>query len=229
MNELVFLIKLLAGLTLTLIAFRLGKEWLFALVAVYVVLANIFVTKQIILLGMAATGGNAVYGCVFFATDLLSEHHSKKDAKKAVMIGFFASLILLIMSQLIIVFAPSSEDFVQDGMKTIFTFIPRIIAASMAAYLISQFHDIWAFHFWKKRTKGKYLWLRNNLSTYVSQLIDSIVFVTLAFAGVFSWSVIWQIIITTYLLKIIVAIIDTPFIYLSYVIIPGTRRPTETA
>ena len=223
-NEVIFILKLLTGLSITLVAFRLGKEWLFAIVAVYVVLANIFVTKQIVLLGMAATGGNAVYGCVFFATDLLSEHYSPREARKAVMIGFFASVAYVIMSQLIIAFKPSSEDLVHTGMLSIFTLAPRIVAASMAAYLVSQFHDIWAFHFWKKCTKGRFLWLRNNLSTWVSQSIDSTIFVLLAFIGVFSGSVLWQIIVTTYILKIIVALIDTPFIYLSHVIISRKRR-----
>ena len=219
-NELLFLIKLFAGLALTLFAFRMGKNWLFAVVGVYIVLANIFVTKQIILFGLAATGGNVVYGCTFLVTDLLSEHYSRRDARKAVLIGFFASALFLTMSQLIIAFTPSEIDTVQDGMKTIFALTPRIVAASMAAYLISQFHDIWAFHFWRMKTSGRYLWLRNNFSTWVSQLIDSTIFVVAAFAGVFPGKVLIQIIITTYLLKVIVALIDTPFIYLSYLIKP---------
>ena len=215
-NELVFIIKLLAGLAFTLFAFRMGKVWLFAMVGVYMVLANIFVTKQILLLGVAATGGNVVYGCTFLATDLLSEHYSRRDAKKAVIIGFFASVVFLAMSQLILAFQPSEIDTVHGGMSSIFYLAPRIVAASMAAYLISQFHDIWAFHFWRRLTKGRFLWMRNNFSTWVSQLIDSCIFVSVAFYGVFPRETLIQIIISTYLLKIIVALIDTPFIYLSY-------------
>jgi len=223
-NELLFFIKLLVGLILVLFAFRMGKTWLLAMVPVYVVLANIFVTKQIILFGLAATGGNVVYGCTFLITDLLSEHYSKKDARRAVFLGFFASIVFLIMSQLIIAFAPSAEDFVDGSMKTLFGLVPRIVAASMAAYLISQLHDIWAFHFWRNKTKGKHLWLRNNFSTWISQLIDSCVFVLGAFWGVFPGDVLIQIIITTYLLKIIVAATDTPFIYLSYLLKPKEKE-----
>lgn len=217
-NELVFIIKLLAGLAFTLFAFRMGKVWLFAMVGVYMVLANIFVTKQILLLGVAATGGNVVYGCTFLATDLLSEHYSRRDAKKAVIIGFFASVVFLAMSQLILAFQPSEIDTVHGGMSSIFCLAPRIVAASMAAYLISQFHDIWAFHFWRQRTKGRFLWMRNNFSTWVSQLIDSSIFVMVAFYGMpkMSMKILIQIALSTYLLKIIVALIDTPFIYLSY-------------
>lgn len=223
-NEILFLIKLLIGLSFVLFAFRMGKYWLFAILGVYLVLANIFVTKQITLFGLAATGGNVLYGCTFLITDLLSEHYSKKDARRAVLIGFFSALVLLVMSQLIIAFQPSGEDFANDSMKKLFGLTPRIVAASMAAYLVSQFHDVWAFHFWKNKTGGKYLWLRNNLSTGISQLMDSIIFSVIAFLGVFSSGILLQIIFSTYILKIIVALIDTPFIYLSYLLIPNERK-----
>jgi uncharacterized integral membrane protein (TIGR00697 family) len=86
--------------------------------------------------------------------------------------------------------------------------------ASLAAYMIAQRHDVWAFHFWKKRfPETKQLWIRNNLSTFVSQLIDSAVFVLIAFLGVFETSLLVEIFLTTYLFKFIVAAADTPFVY----------------
>jgi hypothetical protein len=96
----------------------------------------------------------------------------------------------------------------------IFSLMPRIAIASLIAYLISQYHDIWAFHFWKEKTGGRHLWLRNNLSTLISQLLDSLIFTLMAFAGTLPFTELIQIIITTYLLKLVVALIDTPFIYL---------------
>ena len=87
-NELVFLFQIIIGLFFTLATFRMGKSWLLAYIGVCIVLANIFVTKQINLFGLAATGGNVVYGSVFLATDLLNEHYGKEEAKKAVYIGF---------------------------------------------------------------------------------------------------------------------------------------------
>lgn len=219
-NEVLFLIKLLAGIGFVLAAFRMGKYWLYAVVASYMILANILVTKQFILLGLAATGGNVVYGCTFLVTDLLSEHYGKREARKAVLIGFFAALIYLVMSQLILSFTPSEVDFVQGGMVSIFSLAPRIVLASLAAYIVSQFHDIWAFHLWKRLTAGRHLWMRNNFSTWISQLLDTMVFVTGAFLGVFPFDTLVQIVITTYCLKIVVALIDTPFIYLSYKIKP---------
>jgi len=133
-----------------------------------------------------------------------------------VLIGFFAALIYLVMSQFILVFRPAEYDSVQGGMQSIFGFAPRIVLASLTAYIISQLHDVWAYHFIKEKTQGRMLWLRNNGSTWISQLIDSVTFSLVAFLGTFEGSVILQIIVTTYVLKVFVAILDTPFIYLSY-------------
>jgi len=194
----------------------MGKYWLYGFIAFNIILANIFVTKQFVIFGITATGGNITYGSIFLATDLLCEHYSRKDGRRAVFLGFFAAIFYLITSQFIILLKPNEFDVVHDGMKDIFSFAPRIVLASLIAYLISQMHDIWFFHFLKEKTKGKMLWFRNNVSTWVSQLIDSIIFSMIAFLGIFPINIVLQIIISTYLLKVLVAAIDTPFIYLSY-------------
>jgi len=217
-NEILFLLMALVGLMFTLFCFRMGRIWLYAYVGVAIVLSNIFVTKQILLFGLSATGGNVMYGTVFLATDLMSEHYGKFYARRAVFIGFFAALIYLVMSQFITAFQPAEYDTVQSGMEQIFSFGPRVVFASLLAYLLSQLHDVWFFHFLKVKTKGKLLWLRNNLSTWISQLIDSAAFTFAAFLGTFDIEVVLQILLTTYLLKILIAAIDTPFIYLSYVV-----------
>ena len=120
-----------------------------------------------------------------------------------------------IYMQLALLFVPASDDFAQPHLQVIFGFFPRIVLASLAAYLVSQMHDVWAFHFWRERTKGRHLWLRNNASTFVSQLLDSIIFCSIAFAGVFPWNIWWEVLLTTIILKIFVALMDTPFIYLA--------------
>ena len=223
-NEIIFLIQTVIGLFFTLIAFKLGKIWIYAFIASCVILANIFVNKQITLLGLNATGGNVVYGAIFLATDLLSEHYGKREARKGVFIGFFVSLFYLSMTQMILLFKKNSDDWgASEAMEIIFSTSPSIVFASLIAYLISQLNDIWIFHYIKNKTNGKFLWVRNNISTYSSQLIDSIIFSFLAFyifPFVFSTeslplNAIIQIVITTYLMKLIVAAIDTPFIYLS--------------
>ncbi len=225
-NELLFIIQTIIGLAFTLVAFSMGRNWLYGYIAVCIVLANIFVTKQITLFGIPATGGNVLYGSIFLATDLLAEHFGKREARQAILLGFGAALFYLIMSQFILKFSPSPDDWgAAEGMATIFDFAPAIVLASLMAYLISQFHDIWAFHWIREKTGGRYLWLRNNGSTWVSQLIDSVVFSILAFlvlpilfpsAEALPFDIVVGIIISTYFLKILVAAIDTPFIYLSH-------------
>jgi uncharacterized integral membrane protein (TIGR00697 family) len=106
-------------------------------------------------------------------------------------------------------------------LREVFSVMPRVVIASLVAYLVSQHHDIWAFAFWKQKTSGRYLWLRNNASTFVSQLADSVVFTLIAFLGVFETGILIQIIATTYVLKLIVAVIDTPFLYLSRIVAVG--------
>jgi len=216
-NETIFILQTLVSLALTLFAFRMGRKWLIALVAVNVVLMNIFVLKQMNLFGMAATGGNVLYASVFLATDLLAEHYGKKQAFKAVQVGFFASIVFLIMTQFVLKFSPSEWDFAQGSFETLFTLSPRIVAASMFTYLISQNLDIFLFHKIKEKTGGRLLWLRNNGSTFVSQFVDSTIFTLLAFYGVPGFEAIWSIILFTWIIKIIVAAIDTPFMYLSKV------------
>lgn len=215
-NLILWIIFMLVDLSLVILAFKLfGKVGLYITIAMSIILANIQVIKIIDIFGITITLGNVLYGSIFLATDLLSEFYGKKDARKGVWIGFFVMIVATIYMQFAIMFKPSVDDFIQPHMVAMFSFFPRIVFASMVAYLMSQMHDVWAFNFWKKKTKGKYLWIRNNASTVVSQLIDSAIFCTIAFLGVFSRSIFFQILITTYIFKVIVAAVDTPFIYLA--------------
>jgi uncharacterized integral membrane protein (TIGR00697 family) len=168
-------------------AFRVfGRIGVYGIIGIYIILANIFVIKQITLFGFAATGGNSLYGALFLATDLISEYWGKKEAHKAVWFGWCAAFTYLVATQVFLLFVPSSNDFADDPMRRLFALTPRIVAASLIAYLISQTHDVFAYHMWMRRTHGRHLWLRNNASTWVSQLIDSAVFSSIAFLGVSS-------------------------------------------
>lgn len=215
-NELLWIILLLVNFIAILIAYRIwGKTGLYIWIPVAVITANIQVTKTIELFGVTATLGNIVYASSFLITDILSENYGKKEAGRAVAMGFYSLILFTLLMNLALWFLPSAEDFAHPSMETIFGFLPRIMVASLLAYGLSQTHDVWAFHFWKKKwPETRHLWVRNNLSTAVSQLIDSIVFTLAAFIGVFSRGVLIEIVITTYLLKLIVAVLDTPFVYL---------------
>ena len=218
-NEILWLAMLLANFFLIILAYKLFGKWgLIMWIPISVIVANIQVIQTVELFGLAATLGNIVYASSFLVTDILSENYGKKEAQKAVWIGFFSLISMTLLMNLALAFQPLAGDefatIAHDATSTIFGLMPRIAIASLAAYLLSQRHDVWAYHFWKKRfSKENQIWLRNNLSTMVSQLIDSSVFVLIAFYGVFETPVLIEIFITTYILKFVVAAADTPFIY----------------
>ena len=101
------------------------------------------------------------------------------------IIGFFVLIMTAVVMQVTLQFVPDESDIMSPALEQVFGFFPRIVVASLAAYLVSQFHDVWAFQFWKKKTKGKHLWIRNNASTMVSQLLDNAIFTYIAFVGAF--------------------------------------------
>jgi queuosine precursor transporter len=218
-NEILWLAMLPVNFLLIILAYKLFGKWgLIMWIPVSVIVANIQVIQTVKLFGLAATLGNIVYSTSFLITDILSENYGKEDAKKAVWIGFFSLISMTLLMNLALLFKPLEGDefsiVTHEATRTIFELMPRIAIASLLAYLLSQRHDVWAFHLWKKYfQKDSQLWIRNNLSTMVSQLIDSVVFVLIAFYGVFESSVLFEIFITTYFLKWIVAAADTPFVY----------------
>ncbi len=215
-NNLLWLVFALVTLSLSVVVVRLfGRTGLYMLVVAAVIVANIQVTKTVVLFGLTATLGNVLYGTVFLSTDVLSELYGRKEARRCVWLGFVAMSLSVVWMQFAIWFVPGSHDFAHDSLATIFGIMPRIAAGSLVAYLVSQHHDIAAFHFWRKKTGGRYLWLRNCASTMVSQAIDSVLFCFIALWGIFEPTTWLQILATTYLLKWLMAFLDTPFMYLA--------------
>ncbi len=213
-NELLWFGLLISGFLIVIIAYRLfGKTGLYIWTATAVILANIQVMKTIEIFGLVTALGNVIYSSLFLVTDILNENHSKKDAQNAVWIGFFVLIATTVVMQITLQFVPDESDFLSSHLAAIFEFLPRITVASLIAYLISQHHDVWIFSKLKEKQKSQNLWVRNNLSTLSSQLIDNTIFTLIAFVGVFSWGIILQIFLTSLLLKVIVAGFDTPFIY----------------
>jgi uncharacterized integral membrane protein (TIGR00697 family) len=200
-----------------LLVYRLfGKLGLYIWVPIAAIVANIQVIKYVELFGLTATLGNIVYASSFLVTDILSENHGRREAQRAIAIGFVALIAMVVLMNLALVFEPDAADTAQPHLTAIFTLLPRITLASLLAYVVSQYHDVWAYHFWKRRLPGpRRIWVRNNLSTLVSQLIDSIVFSLAAFLGRVPWPVLIDIVVTTYFLKAIVAVLDTPLVYLA--------------
>ncbi len=215
-NNLLWVGFILLNLGLVTLVYRFfGKTGLYIIIVASIIAANIMVVKTVEIFGLVATLGNILYGSIFFATDILSEVYGKKAARRGVWLGFIGMALMMLWMQVGLKFIPHASDFAQDSLLTIFGLMPRIAAGSIVAYLASQHHDIWAFYFWKNKTKGRFLWLRNNASTMVSQAIDSVIFCSIALWGLFDTNTWVEILLSTYLLKLLVAAIDTPFIYLA--------------
>ncbi len=215
-NEFLWAAMLAFSFGAVLAAYRLfGRIGLYIWIPLSTIIANIQVLKVIEVFGFEATLGNIVYAATFLVTDLLSETEGRRAAAKAVNIGFFSLFTATFLLNMALWFSPSPSDTAHGPLSAIFSVMPRISLASVLAYGLSQFHDIHAYHFWKQRfPSAGMLWLRNNASTMVSQLIDSGVFVAAAFAGVLEQPVLLEIFGTTCILKFAVAALDTPFLYL---------------
>ena len=215
-NEVLWFVFAIVNFVLMLGMYKLfGKTGLFVWVGVATLIANIQVTKNITLFGISATLGNIMYGTIFLATDALNEIFGKKAAKKAVYFGFYILLATLVIMQLALRFIPNDFDIAHGALSTIFGFFPRIVIGSLTAFLISQLLDVHLYQKIRARHPGdKFLWLRNNGSTMISQLIDTLIFVPIAFLFTYDFQVVVEIFISTYVIKLLVAFLDTPFLYL---------------
>lgn len=207
----------IVNFALFLACYRLfGKNGLYAWIGAATVLANIQVVKTIEIFGIVATLGNTIYATIYLTTDLLNEKYGEKEARKAVWFGFFTLVMSMVLMQMALKFVPQQSDISQEALETIFGLMPRLALGSLTAYFVSQFLDVRLFSKLKKAYPGRnQLWIRNNGSSLLSQLVDTLVFASIAFAGVYSWSVWWQIVLSTYLLKFIVSAASTPVIYVA--------------
>lgn len=230
MNEFIFLSFSVLLLLITLFVYKAGYLYLYILIAAFTLMMNIFVLKEFVLFGLIVTGGNALYGAMFLITDILSEHHGRRQAFIGVLVGFLTSLFFVVSSQALLHYAPSEYDFASEHLEALFGILPRVLIGSLFAFAIAQSLDVWLFSFFKKITHGKLLWLRNNGSTLISQFFDTIIFTAVgittfsflpeSMAGFIEYEIFWEVVMATYIIKVIFAIIDTPFLYLSRLFAP---------
>ena len=185
-------------------------------------IANKFVTVNLGFKVFIVSAGILPYPLTFLVTDLISEIYGQKKANLVVFSGFVASIFVLSFLWLGAQFNSIPNSIVDDfTYNTVFQNAWRLITASMVAYLFAQFIDVRVFHFWKKLTKGKHLWLRNNGSTIASQLIDTTLVISILFVGVWDTDQILSAIIDGWIFKMLMALLDTPIIYVVIYLLKG--------
>ncbi len=221
-NELLLALSLVLSFSSVLIFHRIfGKSGLYVWIAVCALLANIEVTVLVHAFGMDQTLGNMVFASSFLATDILSELYGKKSADKGVLTGIVTTLIFIIFSFMWVHYVPAENDFAMPAIKTLFSNTPRILIASLLAYAVSEFFDVRLYHTWWELTRRRtgnssgLLWLRNNFSTLISQLINITLFNFGAFVGIYPLKQLIPLTLSCYIIYIFTSVLDTPFIYLA--------------
>lgn len=221
-NELMLILSLIGIYGAVIVWFMIfGENGLMCFSAVATITANIEVLILIKAYGMEQTLGNVLFGATFLITDILSETKGKKTSQKAVNISMFASVCFILISQSWFLYTPSENDMIFSSIVSVFSNTPRVMITSLIVYFISQRFDVWAYHkWWNFTTKKfgdpkKYLWLRNNGSTLLSQLINNVLFTFGSFLFVYDFKTIIDICISSYVIFIVTSLADTPAIYIA--------------
>lgn len=222
MNEVLLLLSVpfyYGAVILFLLLF--GKVGLFSWTVICTIGANIEVLILINAFGMEQTLGNVLFASSFLVTDILSENFGKQQAKKAVSLGVAVTIFFVLATTLWLKYTPCENDVYFPFVYKVFSSTPRVMLSGGAAYIISQFFDVFAYHKWWSWTqkhfanKKKFLWLRNNGSTLLSQAVNTLCFTFLAFYKVYDFDVLVGILVSTYVIYVFTSLLDTPFVYLA--------------
>ena len=216
MNEVYAIVFTVAYLCVALWFYRMGKTWLQAYLATSYILTLILAPKFFDFFGLTASMGSVAYAGIFFATDMLTERYGKATGYQTVRVGFALTLLFVAMTQINILFEPVAfSASLSDAQNIVFGSSLRLMVAGFCVYLFAQHFDVWLYHKLHEKTGAKHLWLRNCGSTLISQFLDSVLFFTLAFYGTMSNDILLNVMLTGFLIKSLIAFLDTPFMYLA--------------
>lgn len=214
MNEILWFLTLMLSFMSIILCYKyLGKNGLFLWIVVATLVSNIQTVKTIELFRLETSLGTILYGSTFLATDILNYKYGIKESRKTIIYGFLAMIIMTVFMVICLLYEPSANDFAQASLSTIFSFNIRITIASLIGFGVSQFIDTFLFH--KLQKKYNKLWLSNNASTMICQIIDTIIFTLITYTGTMKFNTMLQIMISMYIFKLMVALLDTPFMYLA--------------
>ncbi|MDO4545014.1 MAG: queuosine precursor transporter [Bacillota bacterium] len=226
-NEILLILSIVVIYGSVLLMYRyFGRTGLFCWTAIATILANIEVLRVVDAFGIEQTLGNVLFASTFLVTDILSEKEGATTAKKAVTLGIVTSVVFILISQSWLLYQPSASDWAGESFEIIFSNTPRLILASLVVYAICQRLDVWLYHKWWALTTRlcgdtrRFLWLRNNFSTLISQAVNTVLYNLGAFWGIYDGATLVSICIGCYVVFIITSIADTPAIYLARKIRP---------
>ncbi len=195
----------------------LGALFVASLVASNLIFQKFFYWDFFGLYTFEISVGILPYPITFLITDIISEVYGKRKAKQIVTIGIFASFFSMLIVFVSGIVPATDWSPVSDTLfNKVFGATAIAVLASMLAYLFAQYIDIQLFHFWKRLTKGKHLWLRNNFSTFLSQFVDTFtILILLCSFGKIEWKLFSSLLLSGFLFKVLIAALDTPLLYLA--------------
>lgn len=221
-NELLLIGSVIIIYGAVLVAYRFfGKVGMYIMTVIATILANIEVLLLVDGFGMEQTLGNVMFASTYLVTDILSENEGKEYATRAVWLGVFTSIVMLLFTQYWLLYTPSANDWARVHISAIFATTPRLLAASFLGYIVSQRFDVWLYHKWWDFTSKKTgdnkscLWLRNNGSTLISQIVNTAIFNSVAFFGMYGTKTFISIMLSSYVIYIFTSLLDTPIVYIA--------------
>ena len=216
MNNILLGVSIIGVFSIMLIIKKfLGKEGIIGWMGIASILANLLLIKSIDVLGISATLGNVLFASNFLATDILTENYGYKEAKKGVRFGIVSVIVFMIITQVALLYIPNSDDVAQSSFELLFSFVPRISIASVLMFALSNIIDIRLYDWLRKKSKGNKMWLRNNICTIICNGGENFLFYLIAFGGTMEISVILSMALSATIIEILIALCDTPFLYIS--------------
>ena len=216
MNELLIILGIVLVFSVEVLLEKLfKKEAMYVWIPVALIIANILTAKNIDIFGVSTTMGTLMFASVYLATDILNEKYGKKESIKALNIGIILLILFTVITQVSLLFKPNAFDFINGSLKDVFSINLRITIASIVMCYLSNMLDIHLFEKIKSKTGNGKLWLRNNVATIISNCLENYLFIFLAFIGIYDLKTVLIIATTTSIIECVIALCDTPFLYLS--------------